>query len=78
VQDRLAACKLESRQALPEIRMVKIEEAVKLLLTEWTSLPGAKENAHRRTADGKPMDMACFMGLFNTYLAQEKVKEKIQ
>jgi muramidase (phage lysozyme) len=78
VQDRLAVIALEGRGALPHIRLGKIEDAIKTLLSEWTSLPGAKENAKRRTADGKPMDMTHFVGLFNTYLVQEKAKEKIQ
>ena len=58
MQDRIAAALLERREALPMVRQGQISEALDKLKTEWTSLPGAKENAHRKTADGKPMDMA--------------------
>jgi hypothetical protein len=44
------------------------------LPSEWTSLPGGKENAHRLTADKKPMDMAYFQTLFDQYLNEEKGK----
>jgi len=74
VQDRLALILLEGRQALPLIRTGDIEVAISKLLTEWTSLPGAKENGNRRTAEGKPMDMAYFMSFYNRYLSEEKAK----
>lgn len=44
------------------------------LPSEWTSLPGGKENAHRLTGDKKPMDMAYFQTLFDQYLNEEKAK----
>jgi len=44
----------------------------------WSSLPCSTENAKRKTADGKPMDMAYFMSLFNQYLTQEKAKESLK
>lgn len=74
VQDRLAVILLEGRKALPLIRTGDIEAAISKILTEWTSLPGAKENGKRRTAEGKPMDMAYFMSLYNRYLMEEKAK----
>jgi len=74
VQDRLALILLEDRKALPLIRTGNIDAAISQFLTTWTSLPGAKENGKRRTAEGKPMDMAYFMGLYNKYLIEEKTK----
>lgn len=58
----------------------QIEEALEFkgtkgdlaLASEWTSLPGGKENAHRLTADKRPMDMAYFQMLFEQYLKNEK------
>jgi muramidase (phage lysozyme) len=60
MQDRIAVAILESRKALASIRIGDIAKAIQLLQTEWTSLPGAKESAKRKTADGKPMDMNYF------------------
>ena len=71
MQDRIAVRRLEFRGALHLLRSGKIEEAVAAARKEWTSLPGSTENAKRRTADGKPMDMAYFKGLFDRFLAAE-------
>jgi len=77
IQDRIAVMLLEYRDALPFVRKGKIEDAVQKLTTEWTSLPGGKDNGKRRTADKKPMDMAFFLSLYDKYLIEEKVKEGI-
>jgi muramidase (phage lysozyme) len=77
IQNRIAVMSLEYRGALPLIRKGKIEEAVQKLVTEWSSLPGGAENAKRRTADKKPMDIDYFMSLFNNYFFEEKTKENI-
>jgi muramidase (phage lysozyme) len=77
MQDRIAVAILESRKALASIRTGDIAKAIQLLQTEWTSLPGAKENVKRKTADGKPMDMNYFTALFNTYLNEEMKKENL-
>lgn len=82
VQDRIAVMKLEDRGVLHLIRTGRIQEALELkgsngslaLTSEWTSLPGGKENAHRLTADKKPMDMVHFQTLFDQYLNEEKAK----
>jgi muramidase (phage lysozyme) len=70
LQDRIAIALIDGRTGAPlgDIRNGEIEAAVGKLVNEWTSLPGAKENAHRRTADNKPMDMTYFKTLFNKYL----------
>ncbi|KAF0843412.1 hypothetical protein FNL37_0837 [Methylovorus glucosotrophus] len=75
MQDRIAVAILESRKALASIRTGDIEKAIQLLQTEWTSLPGAKENVRRKTVDGKPMDMDYFSSLFNSYLNEEMKKD---
>lgn len=80
IQDRIAVMKLEDRGVLHMIRTGRIKEALELkggngnlsLPSEWTSLPGGKENAHRLTASKKPMDMAYFQTLFEQYLNEEK------
>ncbi|NMG27934.1 hypothetical protein [Aromatoleum evansii] len=74
VQDRLAVMKLEDRGALHLVRTGKIREAVSCLTSEWTSLPGGKENAHRTRGGHKPMDMAYFESLFEEHLRHEIVK----
>lgn len=82
VQDRIAVMKLEDRGVLHLIRTGRIKEALEFkgpngslsLPSEWTSLPGGKENPHRLTADKKPMDMAYFQTLFDQYLDEEKAK----
>lgn len=82
VQDRIAVMKLEDRGVLHLIRTGRIQEALELkgpngslaLPSEWTSLPGGKENAHRLTADKKPMNMAYFQTLYDQYLNEEKAK----
>lgn len=74
IQDRIAVMKLEDRAALHLVRTGSIQEAVGKLTSEWTSLPGGKENAHRLTADKKPMDMAYFRNLFDKYLEEERKK----
>ncbi len=82
VQDRIAVMKLEDRGVLHMIRTGRIKEALEFkgpkgtlaLPSEWTSLPGGKENAHRLTGDKKPMDMAYFQTLFDQYLDEEKAK----
>jgi muramidase (phage lysozyme) len=60
------------------VRQGKISEALDKLKTEWTSLPGASQNAHRRNAAGKPMDMGYFMSLYEGYLTEEKRKAGLQ
>ena len=82
IQDRIAVMKLEDRGVLHLIRTGRIKEALEFkgpngelaLLSEWTSLPGGKENAHRLTGDKKPMDMAYLQTLFDQYLNEEKAK----
>lgn len=74
VQDRLAVLKIESKDALHLIRSGDTAGAIANLKSEWTSLPGAAQNAHRRLPDGKPMDMGYFNSIFATYLAEEKRK----
>ncbi|MBS1130547.1 MAG: hypothetical protein H6R16_1549 [Proteobacteria bacterium] len=82
IQDRIAVMKLEDRGVLHLIRTGCIKEALEFrgpkgelaLPSEWTSLPGGKENAHRLTADKKPMNMAYFQTLFDQYLNEEKAK----
>jgi len=77
MQDRIAVAILEGRNALGSIRSGDIAKAIQLLQKEWTSLPGAKENANRKTIDGKPMDMNYFTSLFNGYLNEEMKKESL-
>ncbi len=82
VQDRIAVMRLEYRGVLHLIRVGRIKDALELkgpknglsLPNEWSSLPGGKDNAHRLTADRKPMDMAYFQSLFDKYLNEEKAK----
>lgn len=82
IQDRIAVMKLEDRGVLHLIRTARIKEALEFkgpngslaLPSEWTSLPGGKENAHRLTGDKKPMDMAYLQTLFDQYLNEEKAK----
>lgn len=82
IQDRIAVMKLEDRGVLHLIRTGRIQEALELkgpngslaLPSEWTSLPGGKENAHRLTVDKNPMNMAYFQTLFEQYLNEEKAK----
>lgn len=82
IQDRIAVMKLEDRGVLHLIRTGRIKEALEFkgpngslaLPSEWTSLPGGKENAHRLTRDKKPMDMAYLQTLFDQYLNEEKAK----
>jgi muramidase (phage lysozyme) len=72
VQDRIAVMKLEDRAALHLVRTGRIQEAISKLTSEWTSLPGGKENANRLAGDKKPMDMAYFQSLFDKYLNEER------
>ena len=74
MQDRIAVRRLEFREALHLLRAGKIAEATAAARNEWTSLPGSKENSIRRTADGKPMNMAYLLTLFNNFLAIEFAK----
>lgn len=82
IQDRIAVIKLEDRGVLHMIRTGRVKEALELkgpngnlsLPSEWTSLPGGKENAHRLKAGKKPMDMAHFQTSFEQYLNEEKAK----
>ena len=71
IQDRIAVMKLEDRGVLHLVRTGRIEEAVSGLTSEWTSLPGGKENAHRLTADKTPMNMNYFARQFDNYLSME-------
>ncbi|GAB4059853.1 hypothetical protein [Uliginosibacterium sediminicola] len=82
IQDRIAVIKLEDRGVLHLIRTGKIKEALEVktskgkpsLASEWTSLPGGSQNAHRLTADNKPMDMTYLLSLFEKYLSEEILK----
>ncbi|WP_124951947.1 hypothetical protein [Sulfuriferula thiophila] len=78
LQDRMAVAKIENRQALGLVRKGELAGAIAKLRTEWTSLPGGKENAGRRTASGGLMDQAYFESLFNTYFTEEKRKVGIK
>lgn len=78
LQDRMAVALIELREALGHVRKGEIEEAIDKLKTEWTSLPGGRENAGRRTADKRPMDLDYFEELFNTCLAEEKKKAGVK
>ncbi|MDR3564488.1 MAG: hypothetical protein P4N59_24070 [Negativicutes bacterium] len=72
IQDRIAVMKLEDRGALHLVRTGKIQEAVGLLTTEWTSLPGGKENSNRLSADKKPMNMSYLIDFFEKCLDEER------
>ncbi|QDL56172.1 hypothetical protein [Rhodoferax aquaticus] len=80
VQHRIAVMKLYDRGALNFIRKGDIEKAITdtTLPGEWRCLPGGIENAERKTAEGKPMDLAYVMGLFNQYLDEEKRKANLK
>lgn len=71
IQDRIAVIKLEDRGVLHLVRTGRIEEAVSGLTSEWTSLPGGKENSHRLTAEKTPMNMTYFSRQFEKYLSME-------
>jgi muramidase (phage lysozyme) len=76
MQDRIAVVLLEgTKEALTMVRLGKTEEAVNALTGRWSSLPGGVHNGNRKSAEGKPMDMAYFMSLYNRYLSEEKAKE---
>jgi muramidase (phage lysozyme) len=74
LQDRMAVRRLEFRDALHLVRKGELAAAVAASKKEWSSLPGSGENAARRTADRKPMDMAYFNGLYEKFLAAELAK----
>ncbi|AKU10052.1 hypothetical protein AzCIB_0147 [Azoarcus sp. CIB] len=74
IQDRIAVMKLEDRGVLHLVRTGRIEEAVSGLTSEWTSLPGGKENAHRLTAEKTQMNINYFSRQFDKYLSMEKEK----
>jgi muramidase (phage lysozyme) len=82
IQDRIAVMKLEDRGVLHLVRTGKVQEALEFktpkgvlsLPSEWSSLPGGRENKGRKTADNKPMDMAYFISLFDKYLEEERKK----
>lgn len=78
LQDRMAIAKIENRKALGHVRTGNLIKAIEMLCTEWTSLPGGKENKHRLTENGKPMNHAYFEHLFNTYFNEEKKKAGIK
>ena len=74
LQDRMAVALIELREALGHVRKGEISDAIEKLKTEWSSLPGGTENAARRSADKRPMNLAYFEELFDSYLAEEKEK----
>lgn len=75
IQERIAVFIMEENFGLTYVRKGDLESAVKALRGQWTSLPGANENAARRAPDGKsPMDMTYLQSLFNQFLAQELAK----
>jgi muramidase (phage lysozyme) len=78
LQDRMAVALIELREALGYVRKGEIAKAIKKLNTEWSSLPGGTENAGRRTADKRPMNMSYFEELFDSYLAEEKQKAGVK
>ena len=78
LQDRMAVALIELREALGFVRKGEIEEAVEKLKTEWSSLPGGKENKGRLTSDKRPMDINYFKELFDTYLIEEKKKAGVK
>jgi muramidase (phage lysozyme) len=80
LQHRIAVMKLYDRNALNHIRLGEIEKAITgtTLPSEWSSLPGGKENVKRLSVDGKPMDMAYFLHLFSQYLEEEKRKANLK
>jgi muramidase (phage lysozyme) len=79
-QHRIAVMKQYDRGALYHVRMGEIEKAIAdtTLPGEWSSLPGGVENAKRLSADGKPMNMAYFISLFNQYFEEEKRKANLK
>jgi muramidase (phage lysozyme) len=72
IQDRMAVIQIEARDALSLLRKGDIEAVVEKCRREWTSLPGAAQNAGRSTTSHTPMDMAHFMSLFDKYFSAEK------
>ncbi len=62
-QDKLARSKLQERRALKYVQEGKVKEAIPLLRSEWTSLPGAKQSK-------MTMEEAC--RLFDQYVADQK------
>lgn len=70
MQDRVAVAIIArmSSNPLGDIRNGKHEDAAKKLSGTWTSLPGGKENAHRKVPGGRAMDMAYFTEIYNKYL----------
>lgn len=73
VQDRIAVILIEQRKALHLIRGGRVTEAVQLLRNEWSSLPGASENAGRMSGR-RPMDMNFLLELFQSNLSNELKK----
>lgn len=73
VQDRIAVILIERRDALHLIRAGRIAEATSRLRNEWTSLPGAAENANRMSGR-RPMDMNFLLERFQSNLSDELKK----
>jgi muramidase (phage lysozyme) len=74
----MAVALIELREALGYVRKGEIAKAINKLNTEWPSLPGGTENAGRRTADKRPMNMSYFEELFDSYLVEEKKKAGVK
>lgn len=69
---------IENEKALGFVRKGEIDNAIEKLKHIWSSFPGGAENATRRTADKRPMNLVYFKELFETYLAAEKKKAGIK
>jgi muramidase (phage lysozyme) len=80
MQDRVAVAIIArlNTNPLADIRKGMLEDAVQKLCGKWTSLPGAKQNAHRKLPDGRAMNMAYFTELFNKYLNEFITKSDLK
>lgn len=68
-QDRLAVSILEGRSALGKIRKGEIDAAVKMLVKEWSSLPGGHDQRHeKRGKTDYIFTMSDLMDRYNVFL----------
>jgi muramidase (phage lysozyme) len=80
IQDRVAVAVIArvNTNPLADIRNGKHEDTVKKLGSTWSSLPGAKQNTSRKSADGRAMDMVYFAEIFNKYLNEFIAKSDLK